>query len=268
VNRNCAYSLAAHTEKPFDLAKEIPIRTLVARLADDEHILLLTMHHVATEGPSMRILHHELGLLYRTMGLDQASIDHWAVVENAPATRLASLPDHPRGEQVVSERHVIEFDAALRERLSDCARHLRVPLRSLLLAAHLRVLALISGQSEVMTGVVVHGRPETDGGAEIAGLFLNTVPVKGRANARTYDLVVAVDEEIRALLPHRRFLSSRSSAWQSGLPCSRQPSTSMTSTSRTSSSLAAPSRLCARNTWRLPIPASPPSSPAARRRAG
>jgi hypothetical protein len=50
--------------RPFDLAAEHPIRALLAHLADDEHVLLLTLHHIASDGWSESILTAELDARY------------------------------------------------------------------------------------------------------------------------------------------------------------------------------------------------------------
>src|ERR1700687_2938067 len=52
-----------------------------------------------------------------------------------------------------------------------------VALKSVCLAAHLRVLQLAAGRADVLTGLVVNGRPETAGGERVRGLFLNTLPL-------------------------------------------------------------------------------------------
>ena len=62
--------------------------------------------------------------------------------------------------------------------LRRLARLTAVPLKTLLLAAHLRVMSLLLGQSDVTTGLVTNGRPEESGGERVLGLFLNTLPLR------------------------------------------------------------------------------------------
>ncbi|MBO7942783.1 hypothetical protein JTP77_043790, partial [Streptomyces sp. S9] len=50
---------------PFDLSRGPLIRGRLLRLADDDHALLLTMHHIVSDGWSMGVLVEELGTLYR-----------------------------------------------------------------------------------------------------------------------------------------------------------------------------------------------------------
>src|SRR6185369_16761640 len=58
------------------------------------------------------------------------------------------------------------------------ARDAGVPIKSVLLAAHLRVLSQLGGQEDVVTGVVSHGRPEAEDAERALGLYLNTLPFR------------------------------------------------------------------------------------------
>ena len=70
--------------------------------------------------------------------------------------------------------------------LLAAARQAGVPRKSLLLAIHLRVLALCAGRPEVTTGLALNGRPESEGGDRLLGLFLNTVPLPRRLPAGSW----------------------------------------------------------------------------------
>jgi hypothetical protein len=60
-----------HTEQsarqPFDLTRGPLVRASLLRLADEEHLLLFCMHHIATDGWSMGVLFRELGALYEAL---------------------------------------------------------------------------------------------------------------------------------------------------------------------------------------------------------
>ena len=89
--------------------------------------------------------------------------------------------------------------------LWQLARKARVPIRSVLLAAHLHVLQALTGQSDVITGVVTNGRSTADGGLGL-GLFLNTVPFRQAAPADSWvDLAQRTFALELELLPHRRY---------------------------------------------------------------
>ncbi|HEV3076512.1 MAG TPA: amino acid adenylation domain-containing protein [Thermoanaerobaculia bacterium] len=90
--------------------------------------------------------------------------------------------------------------------LAAHAAALAVPLKSVLLAAHLKVCALAAGQDDVLTGLVSNGRPEVEGGDRALGLFLNTVPLRLRLGRGSWSALVrrSFTAEIETL-PHRRF---------------------------------------------------------------
>ena len=81
-----------------------------------------------------------------------------------------------------------------------------LPLKSLLLAAHLRVIALLAGERDVLTGLVTHGRLEELDGERSCGLYLNTLPLRVRLPEGSWsDLVRASFEAEWETLPFRRY---------------------------------------------------------------
>ncbi len=86
------------------------------------------------------------------------------------------------------------------------ARRCGVPVKSVALAAHLRVLSLVTGSPDLLTGLTANGRLEEEDGAEVRGLFLNTVPLRLRLPEGSWlDLITATFDAERELLPHRRY---------------------------------------------------------------
>ncbi|MFZ0751733.1 MAG: amino acid adenylation domain-containing protein, partial [Pyrinomonadaceae bacterium] len=113
-------------------------------------------------------------------------------------------PDDPR--QVRFETFQLRVSGDLAERLSKLARSAAVPLKSVLLAAHLRVMAVLSGRTDVLTGLVSNGRPEAADGDRVIGLFLNTLPFRARLNGGTWeDLIRESFEGELQLVAHRRY---------------------------------------------------------------
>ena len=102
--------------------------------------------------------------------------------------------------------HLVPISHELSEGLKRFATTAKLPLKSVALATHLRVLAFVTGQDEVVTGLVSNGRPEVPDGDRTAGLFLNTQPLRLRLPGGTWeDLVRAVFEAEREIIPFRRF---------------------------------------------------------------
>jgi amino acid adenylation domain-containing protein len=92
------------------------------------------------------------------------------------------------------------------EGLRDLARRCAVPLKAVLLAAHVKVMSLVTGSSDLLVGLTANGRLEEEGGTEVRGMFLNTVPFRIELPQGSWlDLIRAVFETERDLLPHRRY---------------------------------------------------------------
>ncbi|HET7443213.1 MAG TPA: amino acid adenylation domain-containing protein [Solirubrobacterales bacterium] len=92
------------------------------------------------------------------------------------------------------------------QRLGELANSLGVPLKSVLLAAHFRVMAAITGSDEVICGQMVNGRPEAEDGERAIGMFLNVVPLQVSVASGTWiELIQAVNEAEVDILKWRRY---------------------------------------------------------------
>jgi amino acid adenylation domain-containing protein len=92
------------------------------------------------------------------------------------------------------------------EGVKRLARTAGIPLKSVLLAAHARVLHLLTGQSDLLTGVVANGRLEEPDGERVLGLFLNSLPFRLKLEGGSWsDLARLAFVAERRTLPYRRF---------------------------------------------------------------
>ncbi|HSF39388.1 MAG TPA: non-ribosomal peptide synthase/polyketide synthase [Thermoanaerobaculia bacterium] len=125
-----------------------------------------------------------------------------AGAEVAPVTRWRPAAGGARRARVVSVYLPEDTVAGLRA----LARTTAVPLKSVLLAAHCKVMGFLTGTADVLTGLSTNGRPEQADGEQVLGLFLNNVPFRQRLGGETWeDLSQAVFANEREILPHRRF---------------------------------------------------------------
>ncbi len=114
------------------------------------------------------------------------------MLEDAPAQQLPRLQPAIGGERSQG-RLFIEGFTALSGRLVELARQLGVPVQSVLMAAHFKVLSTMSGQRRAVTCVTQNSRPETAGGERSLGLYLNSLPVSLDLNAGSWrELIEAV----------------------------------------------------------------------------
>lgn len=128
-------------------------------------------------------------------------------LENCKKTFLPRWPfgsADSKNPQLVRKKVAIPPETG--EKLKEIAQYLSVPLKSVILAAHLRVIQVLSGQTDILTGLLMNGRPEKRGGDKVIGLFLNTVPFRFVMNGGSwYDLIKAVYKAETELLPFRRY---------------------------------------------------------------
>lgn len=217
--------------REFDLTTAPLMRTHVYEFGDGTFRFDVAFHHAILDGWSLATLLAELfrdylrrlgraldplddppaptfrdfvALERRVAGAPEARAFWAAELEDAEASPLPRLPGRRGSRHVV--RHPLAISKETAGRLKRFADATGVPLRSVLLAAHVRALALFTGQDDIVTGLVTNGRPERDGGERVLGLFLNTVPFRLRLKGGTWrDLVLETFRTERRLSPHRRY---------------------------------------------------------------
>ena len=174
---------------------------------------------------SLRSLYRDFVAAERAASRSPQSQEFWRDRLAAPPTgRIprwsADDPDDAAvlaGETVDGERHECDeaaghgglmtpVPAELLRELEDFASRTAVPLKTVLLAAHLKVISLLTGSADVLIGMTANGRLEEADAAEVCGLFLNTVPLRVRLPEGSWQVLArAIFDAERALLPHRRY---------------------------------------------------------------
>ncbi|WP_122734840.1 non-ribosomal peptide synthetase, partial [Pseudomonas viridiflava] len=199
--------LRAEAVAPFDLAHGPLIRARLLQVADERHVLLLTVHHIVADGWSMGVLTQELLALYPAFCQEQPDplpplaiqyadyavwqrrwltgerLQHQAaywrqVLEGAPT--LLTLPtDRPRPAQqdFAGASLALQLDTRLAADLRKLAQRQGVTLYMALMAAWAMTLTRLSGQAEVVIGSPVAGRGRTEL-EDLVGLFVNTLAVR------------------------------------------------------------------------------------------
>ncbi|HVH13183.1 MAG TPA: condensation domain-containing protein, partial [Longimicrobium sp.] len=191
----------------FDLAAGPLIRATLVRVADDEHALLITLHHIVSDGWSMGVLGRELGTLYEafvrgepdplppltTQYADyaawqrrrvegellerQAAFWEWTL---AGAPELLELPvDHPRPAQqdFAGDSVPLALDAELSAALRALSRRNGTTLFMTLLAGWAIVLGRLSGQADVVVGTPTAGRDRREI-EDLIGFFVHTLALR------------------------------------------------------------------------------------------
>jgi amino acid adenylation domain-containing protein len=124
---------------------------------------------------------------------------------------IIRLPEEPlNSEQHTSlpiSRVDLKVEAPMLDALRALAARLGLPVKSLLLAAHMKALSVITGSAEAVTGLMVNTRPEKTDGERVVGLFMNPVLLCVRLPiGKTWtSLIREVYQAEAEILPHRRF---------------------------------------------------------------
>ena len=189
----------------FDLGRGPLLRVGLIRLAEADHALLLTQHHIVSDGVSGEILHRELSALYaaalagepspfREERVQYGDFAVWqrawpeSVLEGQLAywrqtlAGLATLEvptDHPRPPVLTfnGRTESVVVPATTGAALRDLARGQRVTLFMAFLAVWQAVLQRVSGQSDLAVGTPVANRtwPEIE---EVVGFFVNMLALR------------------------------------------------------------------------------------------
>ncbi|WP_009953546.1 non-ribosomal peptide synthetase, partial [Mycobacterium intracellulare] len=200
---------ACHT---FDLATEIPLRARLFRVADDEHVLVAVVHHIAADGWSITALVRDLGLAYASRYAGQApgwaplpvqyadytlwqrtqlgdvtdsdspiaaQLAYWEQELAGLPERLALPTDRPyppvadyRGASVV-----VDWPVELQLRIAQVAREHNATRFMVIQAALAALLSKLTASSDVAVGFAIAGRrdPALD---ELVGFFINTLVLR------------------------------------------------------------------------------------------
>jgi amino acid adenylation domain-containing protein len=199
--------LRADSRLPFDLSSDLPIRATILQCNDEEHWLLLVMHHIATDGWSMGILFRELGDLYEShssgnpcqlleLPVQHTDFAQWQreclrgdVLERdiaywkerlAGASPVLAFPtDFPRPERqsLAGSSEPVFLSASLTESLRALSRRSGVSLFMTLLAALQVLLHRYTGETDLCVGTAVANRPKVEL-EPLIGFFVNTLVLR------------------------------------------------------------------------------------------
>jgi hypothetical protein len=178
------------------------------RLGEEEHVALVTMHHIVSDGWSMGVLVREVAALYTAylqgeespleeLPIQYADFAHWQrewlqgdvlaaqlsywreALAGAPT--VLELPlDKPRPaiQTFRGAKHFFTLTAELTEALKDLSRREKGTLYITLLSAFYVLLSRYSGSSDILVGTPIanRNRSETEG---LIGFFINTLVLRG-----------------------------------------------------------------------------------------
>jgi hypothetical protein len=213
---------------PFDLEKPPLIRLRLCKLPNNEILFAIAEHHAILDGLSLELLRDELldryqialkdgvqpkhnlscrpaHFIERELAALDCDLEPWhTVLENGKPVRIGYGQSLPAGADRSFEQHKQQVEPELKRALEDRAQSLGVQLKHILLAVHAQVLGQWTGVGDVLTGMVLHGRPERRDSERMLGLFINTLPVRLQIDrGRWSDLIQAAKQEDQRLQNYR-----------------------------------------------------------------
>jgi amino acid adenylation domain-containing protein/non-ribosomal peptide synthase protein (TIGR01720 family) len=211
---------------PFDLRTGPLFRASLYRVGEQEHVLLLGMHHIISDGWSLGVLWRELTALYPACVRGEpsplaalsyqyadfavwqrawlqgevltAQLDYWKT-QLAGAPALLNLPtDRPRPKVQKAKGGMVVciIDAPLTDGLRRVSRDYGASLFMVCHSAFAVLLHRYTGQEEIVVGVPVAGRLH-QATEELLGLFVNTLPLRiNLARGQAFDAVLAKARQV------------------------------------------------------------------------
>ena len=197
-----ALRLAAEdARKKFDLTRVPLLRVLLIKLADAEHLLHLTIHHIVADAWSLGLLISEVATLYAAAELPdvpvqyadftvwqrerlrgaafEAQLSYWEKQLTGPIEPLELPTDHPRPAVTThaGARLPVSLSSVLSEQLAALARRFEASLFMVLLATFNALLCRYTGQHDIVVGTPTANRTrfETE---KMIGLFINTLALR------------------------------------------------------------------------------------------
>ncbi|HEY4387779.1 MAG TPA: amino acid adenylation domain-containing protein [Ktedonobacteraceae bacterium] len=198
-------------QRPFRLSEDLPIRAHLLQMETTEYVLLLTLHHIVSDGWSMGVLVQEVVTLYTAFAQGKRSpllplpiqyadfaiwqrqrlqgttletlLDYWQR-QLAEAPPLLDLPiDHPRPVQQSFQGKSEHFQLSqeLSQALGELAREEQVTLFMLLFAAFALLLSVYSRQNDILIGTPIANRTKQEL-EDLIGVFINTLVLRARLN--------------------------------------------------------------------------------------
>ena len=219
--------------QPFDLEAGPLLRAQLLRLAAEEHLLLLNVHHIASDGWSMGVLWRELSSAYNAFVSGQApdlprlpiqyadyavwqrewlqgealegQLAYWK--EKLADLSTLELPtDRPRPPVPSYQGAHLTFDlpAPLTQALKELSRREGATLFMTLLAAFQVLLHRYSGQEDIAVGTPIAGRGRTELEGLI-GFFVNTLVLRSNlaGNPTFTELLARVRETALGAYTHQ-----------------------------------------------------------------
>ena len=213
-------------QQSFDLVRGPLIRAMLIRLATDEHVLLVTMHHIISDGWSQTVLLNELGALYEAAVAGRSSplpelpiqyadfaewqrqwlkgevldqqLDYWRkhLTGAPPSLELPADRPRPALQTFNGARQTFALSRDLSTRLVELSRREDATLFMTLLTAFYVLLYRYTGETDIVVGTPVANRNRHEL-ESLIGFFVNTLALRaGLSGNPTFRELLAQIREV------------------------------------------------------------------------
>ncbi|MUG96209.1 amino acid adenylation domain-containing protein [Scytonema sp. UIC 10036] len=197
----------AEAQQPFDLTKSPLLRMTLLQLSEEKHILLLTMHHIISDGWSIGVFVRQLAALYSSfldgkssplpeLPIQYADFAHWQrewlqkevleqhlcywqqqLGEHPPVLELPTDRPRPAVQTFRGARHPLMLPQSLTEALKALSYQEKSTLFMTLLCAFKVLLYRWCGQDDILVGTPIANRAQAET-EELIGCFVNALALR------------------------------------------------------------------------------------------
>jgi acyl transferase domain-containing protein len=217
---------------PFDLSNPPLFRVLLLKWGETGWDLVLSVHHIISDGWSQEILKRDLMVCYQALQAQKAiqwdplplqykdfaswqnkQIHHRDLKENSHqywkqkltgGLPVVDLPaDFPGSQDIKGAGYTCMIGAGLKERLQQTAKQHNTTLFMMMFSAFLLLLSDFSQQEDIACSIIEAGRNEVDF-QQVVGFFVNSIPFKTRVKAGESftDLLCRINHEVLEAFQH------------------------------------------------------------------
>lgn len=191
--------------RPFNLKKAPLIRVGLASLPLETYILIIDMHHIVSDGTSVRLLVEELSQLYSGVQLSESGFrieykdyavwqsdmlrtgqfkeqeKYWLERLSGELPVLTLPTDYPRPQiqSFEGDSFTVTIDSDLSSQIIEATHHTSTTLYMFLLAAYNILLSKYANQEDIIVGTPIAGRSLKEM-EDVIGIFVNTLAIRNQ----------------------------------------------------------------------------------------